>query len=213
MRLHSIVVVLLLGVTAFSMAPIAHLGSAPRAVVASGPPGPPIFSANASWNGHPAAPATTAANAIPTSFGAPVTIQFRWGCTMFTGCGYGITHAVLHVLYLGQVVWTKDQAFSPATPAFEGEYNLTSDLTASKYLVEGLFLVQAILLTNADGASWSQSFYVHVAATDHLTVATVGLGVLAAYEVASLLLVGPHGLPKRPKHSEAPPTSPPEGRS
>jgi hypothetical protein len=213
MRLHSIVVVLLLGVTALSMAPVAHLAPGPRTIVNSAPPGSPIFSANASWNGHPVAAATAAANAIPTSFGAPVTIQFRWGCQMVTGCGYGITDAVLHVLYLGQVVWTKDQAFSPATPAFQGEYNLTSDLTASKYLVEGLFLVQAILLTNAPGASWSQSFYVHVTATDHLTVATVGLGVLAVYEVASLLLVGPHGLPKRPKQSEVTPAPPPEGKT
>ncbi|MCI4356964.1 MAG: hypothetical protein L3K18_07485 [Thermoplasmata archaeon] len=213
MRIHSVLVVLLLGVTALSMAPVAHIGGAPGAARTADQAATPIFSASAAWNGHPVAFATSAGHAISTSFGAPVTIEFQWNCPGTTGCGFGITDAILHVLYLGQVVWTKDQGFSsPGMPAVQGQYNLTSDLTGSKYLVEGLFLVQAVLLTNGGGGSWSQSFYVQVSAPNHVTVAVIGLGVLALYEVTALLRVGPHALPKRPKQPTGAASSPPEAK-
>jgi hypothetical protein len=166
------------------------------------------FSASASWNGASIASASTPSTAITTSFGSPVAVNFTW----FSGPGvtepFAITDAVVHILYLGQQAWTKDQAFTPPMSAGTGSYSLSSDLTESRYLVEGLFLIQADLLSNTNGTVWSQSFYVNVLAPYHFTVAALALGIIGLYELVSLARVGPHAL-SGTKGKGTPPAQPP----
>jgi hypothetical protein len=173
------------------------------------------FSASATWNGISIASASTPGSAISASFGSPATVNFTW----FTGASptanatspFAITDAILHIVYLGQAVWTKDQAFSPPLSAGSGSYSLSADLTATRYLVEGLFQVQAVLLSNTQGAVWTQTFFVNVVAPYHFTVAVLALGLLAIYELVSLARVGPLAVPK-PKvgtTTSTPPASPP----
>jgi len=214
MRTRLAGVALVLGAGALLLLPLSSAG-------AVGTPSPGAtasavagFSADATWNGHPVAPADTPAHALSTSFGAPITVAFRWASAGgASGASPGVTDLLLHVVYLGQNLWTKDQGLNGSLSTPSGQYNLTSDLTGSRYLVEGLFVIQLVILAGPHGQLWAESFYVHVLAPNHLTAATIGLGLLCAYEVFALLRVGPHGVPKRPANSTSPPPSPPHDAS
>jgi hypothetical protein len=171
--------------------------------------------ANVLWNGVPTAPASSPSSAIGTSFGNLVTLWFSWGWTAGSLLpavpGYGIAHAQLRVLYLGQSVWMKDLQLEPPRDATFGAVNLTSDLTSSQYLLEGVYLVEADLVSDNRGQVWSEQFYVHVTAPNHLTAANLGLGALAVYEVVQLARVGPHALPKERMTTKVEPEKPSKG--
>ncbi|HKV89687.1 MAG TPA: hypothetical protein VJQ43_00625 [Thermoplasmata archaeon] len=168
------------------------------------------FSGSATWNGRAVATAGSPGSAISTSFGSSITVGFVWGATAGASApSFGITDAILHVVYLGQNVWTKDQAFSPAMSAVSGQYNLSNDFTGSRYLVEGLFLIQLVLLSDSHGQVWSESFYVHVVASNHLTAATLALALLCVYEIVVLVRVGAEDLPATSPRPDPAPTSPP----
>lgn len=215
MRYHWLLPAMILGVVALCLVPVSSAG--PGLTQGSTPirSSTPGFTASAAWNGEAVAGASSPGSAISTSFGSPINIQFVWSNVPSpTSASFGITDAVLHVVYLGQNVWTKDQAFNPALASSSGQYNLSSDLTGSRYFVEGLFLVQAVLLSNSQGQVWSESFYVHVVAPYHIVAATIGLGLLGLYEVIALVRVGPHALPKaasQPVAEPAPPSDPKAG--
>ncbi len=172
------------------------LRSSSSAALAGSAALPSGLSGSVLWNGVPTTPADSPSSAIATSFGTVVTLGYSWAWLGTAPAGYGITHAQLRVLFLGQSVWTKDLQLEPARNATLGAVNLTSDLTSSQYLLEGVYIVEADLVSDNQGQVWSEQFYVHVQAPNHLTAAGIGLGALAVYEVVQLARVGPHALPK-----------------
>ncbi len=168
-------------------------GAAPRAA------GAPGFSATVTWNGQNVAGAGTAASAIPTSFGDPASVVFSWsqGGPSLLSASESVSSVQLHVVYLGQQVWSRDQVFQPADARAIDNTTLGADLTSGQYLIEGVYEVTAQIVSVGNGTLWSENFFLHVTAPDQLTLATVGLALIAAYELYSLARVGPHAAPRR----------------
>ncbi len=154
------------------------------------------FAGTVLWNGAATASATSPSSAIQTSFGQVATVTFSWSWTGSGAPPFGVSNNRLHVLFFGVSVFTKDQAFQPAKSAATGSYALTSDLTSSRYLLEGIFLLDAQIISDAGKIVWSETFYVLVTEPYHLVAANIGLAALAIYEVVQLVRVGPHALPK-----------------
>ena len=166
------------------------------AASASIPPPLAVFTASVLWNGVDAGRANSPSSAIAASIGDVVTVTFLWNWSGAGAAPYSISNLRLHVLFFSQSVYTKDQAFNPARAPTNGSFDLTSDLTASRYLLEGIFLISAEIVSDSSGTVWSEQFYVHVTAPYHLVAATLGLGALLVYELVQLVRVGPHALPK-----------------
>jgi hypothetical protein len=150
------------------------------------------FQASATWNGRSVDSASTVGTAFPYSFSSPATVQFHWFTTGPVPSGVGsISEAKLIVEFLSLPSYTKDELVTPPQPASAGQISMTYDLSADRYILQGLFLLQAALMNSNGSTVWAQNFYIHVTAPYELTVATVGLLAIFVLEIYLVVTVGP----------------------
>jgi hypothetical protein len=157
----------------------------------------PGFAAFVLWNGQSTVGATSPSSALSANFGTVATAFYEWN---WTGAGssppFSVAHLRLTVLYFGQPAWTKDQAFQPAMSARQGQFNVTSDLTEVRYILQGVYEVEASIVSFSGATVWSEDFYLKTAAPYDLTIATVALAAIALYEIYYLVTIGPRALPR-----------------
>lgn len=183
---------LLLGVVAPARAAApAGPASAPRPDIV---PVPTQLLANISWNGIATANATTPSKAIAVDFSQTIAMRFSW--TLLRGTAGGtvspITAARLELVYLGQAVYTKDEVSSAPLPPSLGSINMSVDLSTDRYLIAGIYAMNASLLGQNGTTDFSEIFYVSASPPLHLVASTVGLGGLLLYELYATVTVGPH---------------------
>ena len=158
-------------------------------------PGSPstVINMTTVFDGTPTAGHSTPATAIATTFDRPFALQIDWnahGGALGRPILVTVDGARASIPLLGQPVVTQevDEQSPVASPA--GSLNATLGFTQDRYLVEGVYLVQVTLFGPNGTNEASQSFYIHVTATDHLVALNIALGALALYELYAVLTIG-----------------------
>jgi hypothetical protein len=168
-------------------------GGSPRPAAAQpsiGLPTGATFSARLLWDGHDTANATTPTGAIGTSFATVDYLEYEWharGGKLGQPIPYNVTTARVAVIYLGLPVFGRAATNPHATPASAGFLNVSWDATADYYLLEGLYRIDAKLIASNGTTVWGSSFYIRAAGPHGFAALPVGLAVLVAIELYTLL--------------------------
>jgi hypothetical protein len=179
--------------------PLGMVGGAVPTGASSGPhggtPGPTTvsFSGAVTYNGQATANASNPSSALSVSFGSTANLDFSWhasGGKINQPLVIPVQTARLQVMFLGLSVYTKDQTLSPPSSTPNGTVNLSADFTLNRYLLEGLYELSGSLITPNGTVAWSENFYVKASAPYHLTAASIGLALIALYEVYTIAIVG-----------------------
>lgn len=152
-----------------------------------------VLAANLTINGAPTIGATSASNAITVSLATPLQFNFSWtgrGGKFAVPTAVPVQTARLEFKFLGEVVFTKDQVSSNPFATVSGSMTSSLDLGGDRYLVEGVYLLKASLLTSDGSVGWSQAVYLRFTAAYHLTAVNLGLGGLVVAELYSIATIG-----------------------
>ncbi len=134
----------------------------------------------------------TVGSAIVTNFSGAFSTAFTWTPTG-TG-GLTVTQAEIQLLFFGTAIGTSSGAFLKLGP---NSYTLSSDFTQNRYIYEGVYEIVATLSNNGT-TLYSQSFFVWIQATDHLTIVNIVLILLLILEIYEVAALGRMKVPKQP---------------
>jgi hypothetical protein len=169
-------------------------------------PSPPVVIATLRFDGVDASTASTPASAIPVDIGSAIPINFVWsarGGKLGEPGLVAVASERLDIQFLGTPAVTNSHVENGAVLASNGSSSYTISYSAYRWVVEGLFVVDAALVAPNGTSIWNLGFYVHVEAPSHATIANVGGVAIAAYLVA-ILVLGPRRRPRTPPKESAP---------
>jgi hypothetical protein len=168
------------------------------------------------FDGVDASTASVPSSAIPVDIGSALPVSFVWsarGGKLGEPGLVAVASERLDLRFLGTTAATNSHLENGAVLASNGSTSYAISYSAYRWVVEGLFAVNAALVAPNGTSVWSLGFYVHVEAPSHATIANVGGVAIAAYLVAVLAL-GPRRR-LRTALTESPPagrgTPPPSG--
>jgi hypothetical protein len=168
------------------MAPLAPQPSHSSGLHAAATGASPSVTANVVFQGSSVSSHGTAGSAIVTSFGGAFTTVYYWNATVGSAL---VTQAFLTLKFFGATVGTSSQSISGAVPETSGQINLSSDFSQNKYLFEGVYQLEAILLDHGQSL-FSTTFYVWIQAPYHLTVVNIALVLIGGYEIFQIAALG-----------------------
>lgn len=179
------------------------------------PPVPPAahaqtpvgFSATLTFNGLQTVGATSVANALSVSPGI-VTASFSWQDLVPVGTSASVAQAQLLGYVFGFAAYNRVQVASNTSAA--GSINLSGDFSQVRYVAEGVYELVGQLTATNGSTIWSETFYIHVLSTDHLTVVNIVLIAIFLWEVYAIAkLRSPPRLKKGGDSSMPPAKDPP----
>jgi hypothetical protein len=138
--------------------------------------------ANVTWNGVDVCTARDPSNALSIQFEVAANVLFAWSVSSPHGTGAAtvlVSDARLQMMYIGFALSTRDVIRNGATATASGSVPLNWTPSALNYVIAGLYLVKASLLSNG-AAIWNESFYVH---------ATAPFAILAAFPLILVVLI------------------------
>lgn len=134
-------------------------------------------------DGHATSGAGSVGSAVQLSLDHPVNVTFTYATGTGPGAGLSVGVARLQLIVFGVVAGAKEVDLSDVHRATSGAVSVIGDYSYAKYLIEGVYLMHAVLLDPNGSTLFSESFYVKVHAAYDLTVITVAFGVLLLYEL------------------------------
>lgn len=179
-----------LGALAGLVATAVPIGGAPIPHPSVNPtqPSQPVVQASLLFDGHSAANATSVGSAIGVNARSLIPVSISWvarGGKLGTPGSVSVQQARVDLLLFGASTLSNVLNEQPAVVGSNGTANLSLDYRQYVYLAEGVYELRGSLLAPNGSALWTELFFIHVTATDHLTLFTLGSAALAVYAVAS----------------------------